>query len=87
MLWYPRKAFLWYSPHESRLPASENVWLYVRENGQNGCPKQSRIVPELEILTTFLDLTLNFVTLIGRPQWNGRFFGRRACFTCRRNLV
>ena len=33
-----------------------------------------RIVPELEILTTFLDLTLNFITLIGRPQWNGRFF-------------
>ena len=33
-----------------------------------------RIVPELEILTTFLDLTLNFVTLIGLPQWNGSFF-------------
>ena len=36
--------------------------------------KYIRIVPELEILTTFLDLTLNFVTLIGLPQWNGRFF-------------
>ena len=33
-----------------------------------------RIVPELEILTILLDHTLNFVTLIGRPQWNGRFF-------------
>ena len=35
--------------------------------------KNLRIVPELEILTTFFDLTLNFVTLIGLPQWNGRF--------------
>ena len=32
-----------------------------------------RIVPELEILTTFLDFTLNFVSLIGLPQWNGHF--------------
>ena len=39
-----------------------------------------RIVPELEILTTFLDLTLNFVTLIGRPQWNGRFFWQASLF-------
>ena len=40
----------------------------------------NRIVPELEILTTFLDLTLNFVTLIGRPQWNGRFFWQASLF-------
>ena len=39
-----------------------------------------RIVPELEILTTFLDLTLNFVTLIGLPQWNGRFFWQASLF-------
>ena len=31
-----------------------------------------RVVPELEILTILPDLTLNFVTLIGRPQCNGR---------------
>ena len=31
-----------------------------------------RTVPELEILTILPDLTLNFVTLIGRPQCNGR---------------
>ena len=31
-----------------------------------------RVVPELEILTILPDLTLNFVTLIGQPQCNGR---------------
>ena len=32
-----------------------------------------RVVPELEILTTFLDLTLNFVTLI---QWFLNFLAK-----------
>ena len=35
--------------------------------------RNGRVVPELEILTILPDLTLNFVTLIGRPQCNGRF--------------
>ena len=32
-----------------------------------------RVVPELEILTILPDLTLNFVTLMGRPQGTGRY--------------
>ena len=35
-------------------------------------PYDRRVVPELEILTILPDLTLNFVTLIGQPQCNGR---------------
>ena len=40
----------------------------------------TRVVPELEILTIFPDLTLNFVTLIGRPQCNGRYCWQASLF-------
>ena len=39
-----------------------------------------RVVPELEILTILPDLTLNFVTLIGRPQCNGRYCWQASLF-------
>ena len=46
-----------------------------------------RVVPEFEILTILPALTLNFVTLIGRPSATAVFVGRQACFTCGRVLV
>ena len=43
-------------------------------------PQYLRVVPELEILTILPDLTLNFVTLIGRPQCNGRYCWQASLF-------
>ena len=39
-----------------------------------------RVVPELEILTIFPDLTLNFVTQIGWPQCNGSYCWQASLF-------
>ena len=49
-------------------------------NLQNAIILYYRVVPELEILTILPDLTLNFFTLIGRPQCNGRYCWQASLF-------
>ena len=69
------------------LSVTENVFL-VNVFSSNICESNVhtyryphyRVVPELEILTILPDLTLNFVTLIGQPQCNGRYCWQASLF-------
>ena len=54
--------------------------IYPRSRDVSSLFFNHREVPELEILTILPDLTLNFVTLIGRPQCNGRYCWQASLF-------
>ena len=70
-----------------RLKLSDHIWVptgrvleWLPKLQSKMKLKYIRVVPELEILTIFPDLTLNFVTLIGRPQCNGRYCWQASLF-------